>query len=380
MNPLLARLVGAVGLRAWPPGSRSSPTGWPCLLPLAVAGLTLAVRGQPAPRAASWSGSCSGWRSCWLLLPWMQVIGPDAWVGLCRCSQALFYGARRAGDRRGRSGCPGGRSGRPPSGSPWRRCAASVPFGGFPWGRLAFATIDTPVAARGGLRRGRRRHVPRRAGRAAALAWLCRHGAGVTPRRPRRRRGGRRWPPAAASAAPLPAHPAGEAPGGWRSGRGGPGRRAGGGDERLRRAARGAEQPRRGHPRPRRPGGRPARAAPGPRDLAGELHRHRPVRRRRRCGPTSRRPSTRSASRCWSAPWSGDRAGGRASNQGIVWGRDAEPGETLLQAPCRCRSGSTSRSGTSSRRTSSGSTRSPRDMVAGDRARRADMSGRASGT
>jgi apolipoprotein N-acyltransferase len=79
-----------------------------------------------------------------VLLPWLQVIGVYAWIPLALI-EGLFYGLVGLATRAVRR-LPG-----------WPVWAATswvlaealrgvVPFGGFPWGRLAFATEDTPLA------------------------------------------------------------------------------------------------------------------------------------------------------------------------------------------------------------------------------------------
>ena len=119
------------------------PFGWAYLLPVAVAGATLAVRGC-GPRLAFGTGTVFGMVFMLVLLPWLRVIGPDAWVALSLL-EALFYGLGGVATSlvlRLRW---------------WPLWAATVwvgvellrgtlPFGGFPWGRLAFAVVDTPVA------------------------------------------------------------------------------------------------------------------------------------------------------------------------------------------------------------------------------------------
>ncbi|MGN6578168.1 MAG: apolipoprotein N-acyltransferase [Nocardioides sp.] len=119
------------------------PFGWAYLLPLAVAGATLAVRGCGA-KLAFGTGTVFGLVFMLVLLPWLRIIGPDAWVALSLL-EALFYGLAGVATAlvlRLRW---------------WPLWAASVwvgvellrgsvPFGGFPWGRLAFAVVDTPVA------------------------------------------------------------------------------------------------------------------------------------------------------------------------------------------------------------------------------------------
>ena len=94
-------------------------------------------------------------------------------------------------------------------GSASRCCAASVPWGGFPWGRLAFATVDTPLAAAlawvgaagttflsrcsadrwpGSLRRrAPARSAPRRWPRPPSWRWSLARAAARRRRRPGRR-------------------------------------------------------------------------------------------------------------------------------------------------------------------------------------------------
>ena len=139
-TPLRLVLAAVSGLAA---AASFEPVGLPYLLLPAVAGLSLALRG--ARRLAAFgTGLVFGLAFMGLLLPWIQVIGVDAWVGLS-VLQALFFGLL---------GVVLTRVERLPW---WPLWAAScwvaiellrsqVPWGGFPWGRLAFATIDTPLA------------------------------------------------------------------------------------------------------------------------------------------------------------------------------------------------------------------------------------------
>ncbi len=76
------------------------------------------------------------------LLPWIQRIGFDAWIGLSAL-EALFYAAVGLGLRLVApfAWWPLG------SAAVWvlgEELRSVIPFGGFPWGRLAFASIDTP--------------------------------------------------------------------------------------------------------------------------------------------------------------------------------------------------------------------------------------------
>jgi apolipoprotein N-acyltransferase len=134
---LVAALAGAATAAAF------EPFTLPYLLPVSVAALALACRGT-TPGRGFLVGSVFGTAFMLLLLPWLQVIGTAAWVALS-VVEGLFYGLlglATAAVSRFRA---------------WPVLAAAawtgvealrglVPFGGFPWGRLAFATVDTPVA------------------------------------------------------------------------------------------------------------------------------------------------------------------------------------------------------------------------------------------
>lgn len=139
--PLTGRLLVAV-LAGVAAGLAFEPYRLVALLPVAVAALVLCCRGATAGRGL-WVGAGFGVAFMLTLLPWLQVIGVDAWIGLSALEGA-FYGLLGAGTAlvtRLRW---------------WPLWTAtlwvgveslrgSVPFGGFPWGRLAFATVDTPV-------------------------------------------------------------------------------------------------------------------------------------------------------------------------------------------------------------------------------------------
>ncbi|WP_399095813.1 apolipoprotein N-acyltransferase [Streptomyces sp. BBFR2] len=122
---------------------------WPLSL-VAVAALALLVRGRSAAQGA-WLGLVLGLPFFLLLLKWLHVVGWDAVVGLS-LAEALFLALLGAGLAR-------------VSRLPWwplwgaclwvaEECARDrLPFGGFPWGRLAFANTGspfTPLAALGG--------------------------------------------------------------------------------------------------------------------------------------------------------------------------------------------------------------------------------------
>jgi len=140
--PLLARLVlGAAAGAAL--AFSFEPLALVPLLPVAVAAVSLLVTGLTPGRGFG-VGTVYGTAFMLVLLPWLQVIGPDAWVVLSLL-EGLFYGLLAAAAtlvQRLRW---------------WPLWVAAlwvgaealrgtVPFGGFPWGRLAFATADTPLA------------------------------------------------------------------------------------------------------------------------------------------------------------------------------------------------------------------------------------------
>jgi apolipoprotein N-acyltransferase len=127
------------------------PADLPWLAVVAVAILTLAVRGVRA-RAGFGLGLIAGLAFFALLLRWMTVIGTDAWLALSAyCALWLgLVGLASALLQRGLRSWP-----------LWVALAwvlqeslrGRVPWGGFPWGRLAFAQADTlltPYAAVGG--------------------------------------------------------------------------------------------------------------------------------------------------------------------------------------------------------------------------------------
>lgn len=112
------------------------------LLVPAVALLTWTCRGRSLHGGLA-TGIGFGLAFMLTLLPWLQVIGADAWIGLSAI-QALFYGVLGAATTAVQ---------RLPWWPVWTAAAwvgielarETVPFDGFPWGRLAFATVDTPA-------------------------------------------------------------------------------------------------------------------------------------------------------------------------------------------------------------------------------------------
>ncbi|MFE2430306.1 apolipoprotein N-acyltransferase [Streptomyces sp. NPDC059373] len=140
----VAAVLGLALAAAFPPYDV-----WPLSL-VAVAGLALLVRGRTA-RQGAWTGFAFGFPFFVWLLQWLHVVGWDAVVGLSAI-EALFIAALGAGLAV---------TSRLPAWPLWGACLWVAeelvrdrqPFGGFPWGRLAFANTGspfTPLAALGG--------------------------------------------------------------------------------------------------------------------------------------------------------------------------------------------------------------------------------------
>jgi apolipoprotein N-acyltransferase len=137
LRPGLATLAGAAVALAFEPYA----IVW--LVPVGVAGLTLLLTGL-SPARGFVTGVVFGTAFMLVLLPWLQIIGPDAWVSLSLL-EGLFYGLLGLGGVLVR---------RLPWWPVWtaslwvgvEALRSTVPFGGFPWGRLSFATADTPAA------------------------------------------------------------------------------------------------------------------------------------------------------------------------------------------------------------------------------------------
>ncbi|GDY58247.1 hypothetical protein SVIO_088700 [Streptomyces violaceusniger] len=125
---------------------------WPLSL-VAVAALALLTHGRTA-RQGAWTGFAFGLPFFLLLLKWLSVVGWDAVVGLS-VIEAAFLALMGAGL------ALVSRLPVPALWPLWTACLwvaeewarDRVPFGGFPWGRLAFANTGspyTPLAALGG--------------------------------------------------------------------------------------------------------------------------------------------------------------------------------------------------------------------------------------
>ena len=146
LGPRLAAAVvsGALVAVALPPYDL-----WP-LAPIGVTGLVLLCRGQRARRGAL-LGLAHGLGTFVPVLSWLTVIGPDAWllVALLEAAYLALLGSLLPAVLRLRAwplwvGCL------------WvaqELARDTTPFGGFPWGRLAFAETAspyTPYATLGG--------------------------------------------------------------------------------------------------------------------------------------------------------------------------------------------------------------------------------------
>ncbi|MFT4009641.1 MAG: apolipoprotein N-acyltransferase [Nocardioidaceae bacterium] len=131
---VLAGVVTAIGF---------PPYGLAWLLPAGVALLSLAARDQ-RPRRGFLLGFVFGAVFLLVLMPWLKIVGVDAWIGLS-VLEALFYGLLGWGLAR---------TSRLRWWPLWQTCLwvgvelmrGMFPFGGFNWGRLAFATVDLPVS------------------------------------------------------------------------------------------------------------------------------------------------------------------------------------------------------------------------------------------
>jgi len=140
----LALVCGVVLALAFPPYG-----AW-VLAPAAVAGLSLLAR-DARLRDAVLVGLGAGTAFFLVLLGWLQVIGPDAWVALS-VIEAAFIALLAAGLSL---------TARLPGWPVWQAALwvgeelarDRLPFGGFPWGRLAFSQSASPfrgLAAAGG--------------------------------------------------------------------------------------------------------------------------------------------------------------------------------------------------------------------------------------
>jgi apolipoprotein N-acyltransferase len=153
------------------------PIGCAYAAPVGVAGLfVLASRLRPAAwQQVALTGFVFGLGFMGPLIWWMNAVSEGAYIAMTLV-QALYFSALLLGLRE-------------TARLPWRPAAmpavwvlgelvrSSVPFSGFPWGRLAHTTVDTPLAGYVRLL-GMPGTSAIVAGLAAALAWLV-----IRPRR-----------------------------------------------------------------------------------------------------------------------------------------------------------------------------------------------------
>jgi apolipoprotein N-acyltransferase len=137
LRTLLAALAGVALSLAFP------PVGFFWVLPVAVAAYVVITAGL-RPGQAWVPGLAFGVGYCYVLMWWMRAVDLYAWLALSGL-EALFYGLLG-------SAVPLLR--RLPAWPVWVAVAwgamevlrSGWPFSGMPWGRLAFAVVDTPVA------------------------------------------------------------------------------------------------------------------------------------------------------------------------------------------------------------------------------------------
>ncbi|WP_395692038.1 apolipoprotein N-acyltransferase [Nocardioides sp.] len=119
------------------------PVAAPILIPFAVAGFVLSCRGLRL-RSGWVPGLAFGIGFQFVLIVWMRAVGTDAWLALATAEAAFLgvLGSLTAVLTRHRL-WPLWVAAAWTAVEVWR---SGWPFSGMPWGRLAFAVIDTPVA------------------------------------------------------------------------------------------------------------------------------------------------------------------------------------------------------------------------------------------
>jgi apolipoprotein N-acyltransferase len=135
---LAAALCGVAVYAGFPPHT------WTWLLGIGLVGLVYLLQ-EPSPRGAAGVGFAFGLGFMGTLLTWLSVLGPDVWL-LVAIASAGFYALYGWAYARIRT---------LPAHVLWAAALwvgmeylrSQVPFGGFPWGRLAFATADTPLVS-----------------------------------------------------------------------------------------------------------------------------------------------------------------------------------------------------------------------------------------
>lgn len=134
----LVAVLGGLALTA-----AFEPVGWAWLIPPAIATLVLSVRGLRPARA--WlPGLLFGVAFCFTVMVWMRAVGTDAWLAMCALEAAFFapLGVFVALSQRHRWW--------PVWTALWwvgiETLRSGWPFSGMPFGRLVYATADTPWA------------------------------------------------------------------------------------------------------------------------------------------------------------------------------------------------------------------------------------------
>jgi apolipoprotein N-acyltransferase len=134
----LLALVGGLVLAA-----AFEPVGHAWVMPPAIAALVLSVRGL-APRRAWLPSLLFGIGFIYAVMVWMRAVGTDAWLAMCAMESAFFVplGIGLAWSMRVRAW--------PVLAALWwvgiETWRSGFPFSGMPFGRLVFATADTPWA------------------------------------------------------------------------------------------------------------------------------------------------------------------------------------------------------------------------------------------
>lgn len=138
-------LAGAAGCAV---GLAFPPYGQTVLMPVGIAGLLLLTRHRRG-RAGFGYGWAFGIGFMLVLMPWLQVIGYDAWLALA-VIEGSFYGLMGLSW----SWLSRFRWWPPAAAAAWvgaELLRGTIPFGGLPWGRLAFGLADTPFDRYGRL-------------------------------------------------------------------------------------------------------------------------------------------------------------------------------------------------------------------------------------
>lgn len=132
----LVALVGGLALAA-----AFEPLGHSWLMPPAIAALVLTVRGL-APRRAWVPSLVFGIAFTYAVMVWMRSVGTDAWIAMCAMESSFFVplGIGLSWSLRSRAW--------PLLAALWwvgiETLRSGFPFSGMPFGRLAYATVDTP--------------------------------------------------------------------------------------------------------------------------------------------------------------------------------------------------------------------------------------------